>query len=90
MEIESQLFDQFIRRFSYGKNIKKVDSFGAHGGSPHYFYCGYCGIPTEAFPEQPAFAPSECCTQCRALLDRDILEEASRAARAFFVLDEEQ
>ena len=78
------LYDQFIRRVAYGRNVKKVDSFGSHGGKPFYFYCVHCGIPTEAFPEQPLCDPSCCCSQCTVLIEKSILEMAKSLAAEFF------
>jgi len=87
--MEKLLYDQFIRRVAYGRNIKKVDSFGSHGGKPFYFYCDHCGIPTEAFPESPVCPPTTCCSQCGVLIGKNILEEAKSLASRFFDYDYE-
>lgn len=81
---EKELFDQFVRRVAYGKEVKKIDSFGAHSGSPFYFYCEDCGIPMEAFPEQPIFDPIKSCSQCSRLLEQKILDGAKLVAKKFF------
>jgi hypothetical protein len=82
--MEKELIDQFVRRVAYGKEIKKVDSFGAHSGFPFYFYCEHCGVPTEAFPEQPIFEPLKSCSQCSLLLEKKILDDAKLVAKKFF------
>jgi hypothetical protein len=82
--MDKQLFDQFIRRFSYGKSIKKLDSQGLHAGSPHYCYCSHCGVPTEAFPEKPFVDTNNICSQCSFLESKQLLEEAKNIAEKFF------
>lgn len=84
MNQEKDFIDQFIRRVSYGNNIKKIDYFGSHSGNPFYFYCIHCGIPTEAFPEQPLKAPLTCCSQCNFLIEINILEKAKELSNIFF------
>jgi hypothetical protein len=82
--MEKELIDQFIRRFAYGKEIKQIDSFGAHSGSPFYFYCEDCGVPTEAFPEQPIVDPIKSCSQCVFLSEKRMLDQAKAVAKKFF------
>jgi hypothetical protein len=84
--MEKEALEQFIRRVAYSRNIKKIDSYGSHGGSPSYFYCKHCGIPTEVFPEPPAFPVREECSQCIFIQENNILEEAKRCANEFFCL----
>lgn len=69
-------FDQFVRRYFYGENIKKIDNNGLHAGSPYYYYCIHCGVPTEAFPEPPVAQPNEICSQCKDLDNSGLLEKA--------------
>ncbi len=69
-------FDQFILRCLYGVKIKEVDNNGLHAGSPSYYYCMHCGVPTEAFPEPPVAQPNEICSQCKDLDNSDLLEKA--------------
>ena len=78
--MEKELIDQFVRRVAYGKEVKKIDSFGAHSGSPFYCYCEDCGVPTEVFPEQPIFEPARSCSQCKSLLEKKILDGAKLGA----------
>lgn len=85
--MEKELLDQFVRRFAYGMNIKRIDSNGSHTGSPFYFYCEHCGIPTEAFPEEPIVDPSRVCTQCTFISDKNLLNDAKIAAKKFFNLE---
>ncbi len=79
-----QSIDQFIRRVSYAKNVKRIDSLGSHAGSPFYFYCDHCGVPTEAFPEEPLFPTTSSCSQCSSLDEQKVLDKAKKAAEEFF------
>jgi hypothetical protein len=83
--MEEELFlDQFIRRVAYGRNIKKLDSFGIHAGSPTYLYCEHCGVPTEAFPEKPIFPTNSICSQCSFLVEKNVIKEAKGIAQRIF------
>jgi len=68
--------DQFCRRKKYAHQIEKIDNSGLHAGSPMYFYCIHCGIPTEVLPEDYLFKPITCCSQCQGLQQEGWLEEA--------------
>ena len=81
---EKILFDQFIRRISYGKSIKELDLKGLHAGNTFYCYCLHCGIPTEAFPEKPIVEPKQTCSQCDFLNSKDILNQAKEISKKFF------
>lgn len=72
---KDKAFEQFARRVRYAVNIEKIDNSGLHAGSPMYFYCKDCGIPTEVLPEDYLFQPNRCCSQCKGLEDRGWLEE---------------
>jgi len=72
--------DQFLRRRKYSYQIEKVDNSGLHAGSPMYFYCRFCGVPTEVLPEDYLFQPITCCSQCKGLQEEGWLEEAKRLA----------
>ena len=67
---------QFHRRRRICAQIEKVDNAELHAGSPFYFYCRYCGVPTEVLPEDYLFAPKRECSQCQGLKDAGWLEEA--------------
>ena len=82
--MEEDLFDQFVRRISYGRAIKKLDYQGLHSGSPHYCYCVHCGVPTEAFPEKPMIETKKICSQCEFLENKNILEKAKNVSKKFF------
>lgn len=68
--------DQFVRRCQYAINIEKIDNSGLHAGSPMYFYCKDCGIPTEVLPEDYLFRPLNQCSQCQGLHQHGWLEQA--------------
>lgn len=76
--------DQFVRRVAYGKKIKKLDGQGLHSGSPFYYYCKHCGIPTETFPEEPLMQAKQICTQCEFLEENNLLEKAKKISEKFF------
>lgn len=48
---KQRAIEQFGRRQRLAANIEKVDNSALHAGSPLYFYCRYCGLPTEMLPE---------------------------------------
>jgi hypothetical protein len=82
LELAKQMaIEQFIRRRRYASQIEKVDNAGLHAGSPMYFYCEYCSVPTEALPEDYLFKPSTKCSQCSGLEKEGWLEEAIRVAK---------
>lgn len=68
--------EQFLRRRQYSIQIEKVDNSGLHAGSPMYFYCQECGIPTEVLPEDYLFSPVKVCSQCQGLCKHNWLEDA--------------
>lgn len=72
--------EQFVRRKKYSFQIEKIDNSGLHAGSPMYFYCGHCGIPTEVLPEDYLFPPIKACSQCKGLEAEGWLEEAKKQA----------
>jgi len=73
--------EQFVRRRRYAVSIEKVDNSGLHAGSPMYFYCKECGIPTEVLPEDYLFAPIRFCSQCQGLQTHGWLDEAKSMAQ---------
>lgn len=68
--------EQFGRRKNYADLICKIDNQGLHAGSPMYFYCIHCGIPTEVLPEDFIFPPIKECSQCLGLKSLDLLDLA--------------
>ena len=72
--------EQFVRRKRYAIQIEKVDNSGLHAGSPMYFYCKTCGIPTEVLPEDYLFPPLRECSQCFGLQQQGWLEDAKKLA----------
>jgi len=79
-EAKDKACEQFIRRRRYSISIEKVDNAGLHAGSPMYFYCRHCGIPTEVFPEDYLFPPQRICSQCVGLQNQGWLELCKQAA----------
>lgn len=79
---KDKAIEQFVRRKRYAISIEKVDNAGLHAGSPMYFYCRHCGIPTEVLPEDYLFTPIQNCSQCLGLKDEGWLEAAKAAASA--------
>lgn len=73
--------EQFVRRRQYAILIEKVDNSGLHAGSPMYFYCVECGVPTEVLPEDYIFAPIRECSQCKGLHTHNWLEDAKNLAK---------
>ncbi len=74
--------EQFVRRKRYAVQIEKIDNSGLHAGSPMYFYCNDCGIPTEVLPEDYLFSPISQCSQCQGLKKEGWLEQARKMAQA--------
>ena len=68
--------EQFIRRKNYAAQIEKIDNSGLHAGSPMYFYCKECGIPTEVLPEDYMFPCLRMCSQCQGLESHGWLQDA--------------
>jgi hypothetical protein len=73
--------EQFVRRRRYAVQIEKIDNSGLHAGSPMYFYCKDCGIPTEVLPEDYLFQPLRQCSQCQGLHQQGWLEHAKKMAQ---------
>lgn len=65
--LQKEALDQFLRRQKYSRQIAKIDNSGLHCGSPMYFYCNHCGIPTEVLTEDYLFAPIQSCSQCQGI-----------------------
>ena len=72
--------EQFVRRKRYARQIEKIDNSGLHAGSPMYFYCRTCGIPTEVLPEDYLFPPMRDCSQCMGLQQEGWLKDAQKLA----------
>lgn len=72
---------QFARRKDYAKHITKVENQSLHAGSPMYYYCEACGMPTEVLPENYLFRPYQFCSQCQGLKDEGWLKAAQDACR---------
>ena len=72
--------EQFAQRRLYVAEIEKIDNADLPAGSPMYFYCRHCGIPTEVLPEDYVFPPLRECSQCQGLKSEGWLEEAVRMA----------
>lgn len=72
--------EQFVRRRRYAFQIEKIDNAGLHAGSPMYFYCRHCGIPTEVLPEDYLFPPLRSCSQCQGLEREGWLADAIKLA----------
>lgn len=73
--------EQFVRRRRYAFQIEKIDNSGLHAGSPMYFYCKECGVPTEVLPEDYLFTPFSQCSQCKGLKDEGWLSDAFAKAK---------
>ena len=67
---------QFARRRLYASEIEKIENADIPAGSPMYFYCRHCGIPTEVLPEDYVFPPMRECSQCQGLKNEGWLEGA--------------
>jgi endogenous inhibitor of DNA gyrase (YacG/DUF329 family) len=78
---KEKALEQFVRRKRYAFQIEKIDNSGLHAGSPMYFYCKHCGIPTEVLPEDYLFPPLRECSQCQGLQKEGWLNEAIRIAQ---------
>lgn len=72
--------EQFRRRRQLAAKIEKVENVDLPAGSPMYFYCRHCGLPTEILPEEYVFPPITECSQCRGLRSEGWLEEAIKMA----------
>lgn len=72
--------EQFGVRRRLSQQIEKIDNQGLHAGSPMYFYCRHCGMPTEVLPEDFVFQPMRECSQCVGLKHEGWLEAAVEMA----------
>ncbi len=52
---------------------KQIDNGKLVAGSPMYFYCRFCGIPTDTLPECYTSAPVTLCRPCEVLYDHGVL-----------------
>lgn len=73
---KDKALEQFLRRKRYAIQIEKIDNSGLHAGSPMYFYCTHCGVPTEVLPEDYLFPPIKACSQCQGLKQEGWLQDA--------------
>lgn len=80
--VKTTACEQFVRRRRYAVQIEKIDNAGLHAGSPMYFYCKDCGIPTEVLPEDYLFKPQQKCSQCVGLEQHGWLADAIHLAAA--------
>ena len=78
VDAKSKACDQYLRRRRYAILIEKVDNSGLHAGSPMYFYCKDCGIPTEVLPEDYLFQPNRECSQCFGLHKQGWMGDAKK------------
>ena len=46
---------------------KQIDNSRLPAGSPMYYYCKFCGCPTQTLPESHIRAPKVKCDPCEAL-----------------------
>ena len=74
--IKQTAMQQFRERKSHASEIKRIDNSILHAGSPMYFYCQCCGVPTETLREDYLFRPYSKCSQCAGLEAQGWLEEA--------------
>lgn len=72
----STALQQFAQRRLLAVKIEKINNADLPTGSPMYFYCRHCGIPTEVLPEDYVFPPTTECSQCKGLKSEGWLEEA--------------
>jgi len=73
---KEKAIEQFLQRKQYSAQIEKIDNAGLFAGSPMYFYCQYCGVPTEVLAEDFLFPPYSSCSQCLGLKKEGWLDEA--------------
>jgi len=71
---------EFHRRFKENPREKQIDNAKLIAGSPMYFYCKGCGIPTETLPENYIFSPARYCDGCRVLAEHGMLDRLMREA----------
>ncbi len=69
---------QFAQRRLHAAQIERINNADLHAGSPLYFYCRHCGIPTEVLPENYVFPPLRECSQCQGLKSEGWLERAKQ------------
>jgi len=79
-QLKATAIKQFAQRWQYAAEITKIDNAELPAGSPMYFYCRHCGVPTEVLPEDYQFPPTTVCSQCKGLKSEGWLEEAVRLA----------
>lgn len=76
--VKDKACEQFVKRRRYAVSIEKIDNAGLHAGSPMYFYCRHCGIPTEVLPEDYLFPSNRECSQCQGLQKEGWLDCAKK------------
>ena len=57
---------QFKKRQKAHKG-KQIDNSSLPAGSPMYFYCKFCGAPTDTLPESYTCCPKQVCDPCEIL-----------------------
>lgn len=76
---KAKAIEQFSQRRLYSSQIEKMDNSSLYAGEPMYFYCKYCGVPTEVLSEDYLFPPFEKCSQCSGLEKMNWLNDAIAA-----------
>ena len=52
---------------------KQIDNSALVAGAPMFYYCKFCGAPTEALPEGHLRAPVTTCHPCQVLHDHGLV-----------------
>lgn len=47
----------------------QIDNSALWAGSPMYYYCKYCGVPTDTKPETWISQPKTVCDDCQTLIE---------------------
>jgi hypothetical protein len=58
---------QFSKRKKANSKKKQIDNASLYAGSPMYFYCKFCGEPTDTLPESYTCTPKTVCDPCEIL-----------------------
>lgn len=63
----SEALNAFRQRCEANKTRQQVNNASLPAGSPMYYYCKFCGDPTETLPEGHWGTPKTVCDPCQSL-----------------------
>ncbi len=64
---------KYRQRCEANKTRPQVNNASLPAGSPMYYYCKFCGDPTEVLPEGHWSKPKTTCDPCQKLVDENAI-----------------